>query len=725
MADWQTFDLGDVLQGTEYLDKVQDVADLLISVGNVATSVLELLKVFMISVPNPIEPAVQLLLSEIETVLENLESSEANGLFLIPTSLEELHQYQGGYPKFRTLFMQSLYDMEDPNRPQIGSDGYLGALFLLVTKDNVADFIRQIISLQYLTQIDMEIRYPPPINVEAVPADSDGDPVESMINLFSEDDELTTILLSWEEPKFTQSLFYDIFADNKFYIERSKSREGKLLTRQKTKVTQKDPLRKRTEKEGDAQGVEEPLLNRKGEPVSVWEPLDEDNPFVSLGDGNDDVTANWIAGSYSYVVKDVEKGVENGYYYRIRSVPEEVTLEERTLGGETVHTLILNGQEYTESDPSVPVFGSLPDVDTTFDMPTALLNVYRAAYMLRFDADTYDDQGTLMIGSSSLEEGVPQYLLEQETQIPEGTSSMTLQQIASAMVPGFDPLDGDEDSVRFFAGPLFEEEVESYEMSKWWVASVGSITASDDLENDPFSGARELFAQKFGLSTREQFRIWVDKMAIKKIKKILPIIMQNDSLFEMVKSFYTTAEPVILPLLEEGDFSGVFMTDIDLRTKVHQVIQMVDRHETQGIPPNWQAIRPLEDLIPEASSVLDRLFKMMSAFEQTFADFNASIDSTLEALRGRLDLLNDIIDVLDGIVAFFESLSVLDFSISTLFIPPAVGGVPYLTNEFMAAQNTPDTNPDDFTAGIVLAFGGPGEDDYKGPLNAVKFIFGL
>jgi hypothetical protein len=43
----------------------------------------------------------------------------------------------------------------------------------------------------------------------------------------------------------------------------------------------------------------------------------------------------------------------------------------------------------------------------------------------------------------------------------------------------------------------------------------------------------------------------------------------------------------------------------------------------------------------------------------------------------------------------------------------------------MEAESPPDTSPDDFSAGVVLAFGGAGRGDVEASENAIRFIFGL
>lgn len=708
MADWKTFDLSELLsdQVETSIDGVQTVTDVLVTVGNVSTAILEVLKVFNGSFPNPVSAAIQVLLGELQTVIDNLEDAGANGLFLIPTTLEEMETYRGGYSKFRQVVTQSLYDVEDPNRPQIGPDGVLGAFFLLFTTPSVSELIYYALTLENLidtAKTITDIQYPAPTNITISPADSEGREPDTFLSLFSDEPELTTLRLSWEEPKYQQNLFYDIFARNKFYIEKSKSREGTLLTRESVREGLVNPL-KRREDPGNTT-IKEPVLNRLGQPVYVWEPLNPDNPFFEVDD--EDLSENFIAGTYSYVIRNVEKGIENGYYYRIRSVPKDVELRELPSGPDQdpLYLLELDGQTYTGSQPSVPVFGHLSNIDTSFDFASSLLNVYRAAYQLRFDASTFDDSGNLLIGSNSIEPRIPAYI-EQDASFTE------VYDVSTSL-----------ENTLYFEEALFEEgEIPSYDESQRFVATKGVITASTVLETDPFSGAREMFSEKLGLAPRDIFRIWVDKEAISKIESILPVLVQNDSLSEIVKELYQQAEAQIESFLTEGGSDALL--NEDLRTAVHLITQVADRYEAQGVPPNWKEVRIFEDLWPEATVIMDRLFRAVNSLDTAFANVGNAIDNTIEGLERRLLVLDQMVDFLDEIASFFTRLQNVPLA-SILFIPPESGGVPYLVRSLLQAGDPPPTGPDDFFAGIALTIGGPGPDDALGAANALKFIFGV
>jgi hypothetical protein len=279
-----------------------------------------------------------------------------------------------------------------------------------------------------------------------------------------------------------------------------------------------------------------------------------------------------------------------------------------------------------------------------------------------------------------------------------------------------------DEGSQFFEGPLFPDGVvPAYAESRRHL-TVGTIASSTSLEEDPFGGAREMFADGFDLGDAELIRLWIDKAAIKKIDEILPTLVQNEGLAEMFKGFYQNADANITRILTED--ITTLVQDGTIRGEVALLINSVDRYEQLGVPPNWQALRVLKDIIPEGDAIFDRLFKMMKSLENAFQGIDDALTSTIDGLRDRLAIISDIIDFLDQILALYASFDLLD-TLSILYIPPNVGGTQYIATQFMSAGNPPQTSPNDFTAGVALVVGGAGPADATEGLKALKFIFDL
>jgi len=275
----------------------------------------------------------------------------------------------------------------------------------------------------------------------------------------------------------------------------------------------------------------------------------------------------------------------------------------------------------------------------------------------------------------------------------------------------------------FFEGPLFPDGViPGYAESRRMATLQGAVASSTILEEDPFAGASELFGAGFELTPADQIRLWIDQQAFRRIDSLLPLIIQNETLGEMLKFFYLDLEPDLLELFT-GDV-GAVLTDQALRTKVLLILNAFDGFVRQGQPPNWQSLKILRDIIPEGSSLVDNLFRMMKSLEGAFEGVTGAFESTIEGLQDRLAILNAIVDFLDQILAFYSSLAILD-NISMLYIPPDVGGNAYIAREFLRAGNVPDSGPSHFSSGVALVFGGAGPADITDTTAVLQLIFGV
>lgn len=745
MANWQTFsiDLGPV---DGLVGQIQDVSSAIQAVGQVAEGILQLLRVFTTpSLPNAISTATQLLIGVIEGVLANLEDTAAFGLFAVPTTFDDLINYRGGFSSFQSTVISSFYDTNDVDRPQIGTAGYLGGIVIYINSENPEDLLTQAFSLLRLFGQTIDFRYPGPINLRATPADSLGFGLGPLIEAFSSDpQQAESLLLEWEEPKTSQGIFFDLYAGNKFYIERSKNRNGTLLTRPSSRATQQDALAKRKAKDAQASGetslqYREPVLDAHRQPIYLWEPLDPNDPFVDPldakeGVGSRGLSTDFLAGTYSKLLTNVQPGTDNAYYYRVRTVPSDTILEPQTItvteGSKpeqiTRYVLKLDGVEYTESEPSAPAYGLLPTALTappSFDLPSALLNLYRIAYLLRFDTDVFGTQSQPLAGSSTLNPEIPEYLLALDPPEIEFESGDIRAAFESQNPAGF--AFTDDQAVRYFQGEFFPEAIPDYSDSILYVDTVGNVASSNALEQDPFAGARELFSGILELTPRERFRLFVDQVAIDKIERIVPLVMRNDSLLETIQTVYTANEALITTALGEFTTEFTLKQELALRNAVAQVFVLFEGQLRSGQPPNWESVRLFRDVLPDVDLIGQQLLDLITSISRAVGSIDLRFDATITGLQNRLAALDAIIEVLGGIITFLEAASSVTLDASILFVPPAQGGVPYFVEELVNATNSPSSASTDYGAGFVLAAGGAGPDDAAALFDALRFVFGL
>ena len=705
MADWQQLDLGFEAVLDPLSTGVSGAVGGLAGLLQTGVSVLDVLSSFLVLNSSPILIAVEALRTEILTLLADLEDTGVYGLFLVPDTLEEYTQYRGGYGKFQQVFLESLNDPDDLNRPQFASSAALGGVILYLSSPDPLDLILNGGELFNFFARPFPLGLPAPVNLTATPVFRGATPGETfkvnVLDTFTgSTPQPNALLFEWQEPRVSRDVFFDFYGSAKFILERSKNREGVLVLqpsedRAPTTVT---PLDKRATREGREKAAAEPLLDEKGLPVYYWEPVDAADPFIEASDLFYDVSGvtnfNFIAGTYSYL-REVDPGIENGYYYRVRAVPADATLDTiqgrvfTPEGEETQPYFVLkrNGKILSSdtAPASAPVKGFLPSVDTTFDLPTALLNLYRAAYKLRFDSDVYTTQGVLASGSSSIDPALPGSLFE----------SLTEDQVYDQ---GMNPL------VTYFAASLFGEGP----LLTYTEAAFGLTQdlVADAAEFDPFGGIDEFILPRLSLEDFERFRLSVDRLALPQVQQLTPILANNEGLFDVFRQLYTANEVAILEIIEDDLPLSSFNGDTPgPRQAVFTVLQLVNGFVSTGAPPNWESIKVLQDLFPDAGEAVNRLFNLITSFEAIFQDATSELQNTIQGVEDRLVLLTALLDRIDALIASLSAILSLDFDINLLYIPPAVGGNSRLITEVLTASNPPDTDPSNYFLAIALLGG--------------------
>lgn len=719
MADWKDFEINNLLPPA-ILNGVQTAISTSSTVVNAGLQILKILQVFLNVSSNPLTSSISLLLQQIQQLLDNIQETSVNALFLVPKSKEELAQNTGGFGVFRQKVISSFYDINDADRPRFGPSATMGGLVLYINQESAADLLQQLIYLYSFFNRDLEISYPAPIALKVEATDSFGDPLDSALLSIFEPNGPTPehLFLSWREPRVANDIFLDIFARNKFYIERSKKREGELVTKESTNVKKEDPIEKQLrEKYGNEKRVPDPLLNSKNQPVRYWEPLDPNDPFLTVQDALDDLASadyNFLAGTYGVLLEDVDPGIENGYYYRVTSVPKDVTLETKfqgPQGQDPVYRLELNGEVYTESKPSAPKFGFLPDIDTNFDLPSAVLNTYRAAYLLRFDELIYDANGNPLIGSESLTPIFPSHIINSTDEFTSISSTGP---------------DGETTIVQYFTEGIVPPATNNKNLLTYSdsVRENSLDLVTDPQSFDPFGGVDEFLSPGTNQDPSERVRRTIDGLVRQKVQKLVPFLSANDSLFTLFQDFYQQAQPKIEEILLGDSLASLEITEETTREQIFLALQILEGNVEQGQPPNWTSINFLEDLLPEGDDLFNDVFALINSFDNIIRGTVGELQETIQSIEDRLAILNAIIDGLEIILDVLEELNQLGPDINLLWIDPQIGGVQKFISEFVSASNAPDRDPSDFYAGIVLTFGGEGGGGVTGIANALKLIFG-
>lgn len=708
MADWQNLDLGFEAILSPFQTSISQTFSGVAGILNTAISTLEVLANFLQVSQSPLLAAVLTLRGELLNLLQDLRESGVYGLFLVPETLDELQQYSGGYGKFRQLMLESLNDVEDSNRPQIPSTGSLGGVILYLSSDNPLDLVLKGQRLFDFFSRPFDPSLPTPLNFSVSPAyinpSNQLEKTSAFQALLGETPSPNSLIFEWQEPSFANDVVYDFFARSSFVIERSKSRQGSLLL---------DP-EEITGAHCPGEFTYDFLRDNEGRTLTYWEPVEINGSFLIEATDLIDPTQGgtsfgFLSGTYAFNYEGISPGADNGYYYRVRAVPPSTSVQRQT---RLIWDPLQRQQEldlpflFYEGSPlslslspaSAPALGVLPQINTTLDVSSAVLNLYRVLYLLRFDQSFVDLNGNEVVGSGILSETLPE----------------ALWRTTSGVVS--------YEEVFYFNEPLFESTISTYveAVQKLAVNNVQSISTFD-----PFGGADEFLAPSFTLPSNERVLQAIDQLSIPGVRKIVSILADNEGLLSLFETFYNAIEPSVEGVLLAGFTQGDLVGVSTLRSDLYEVFQIISGFSSQGNPPNWEALKILQDLFPGMDQASLRLFDLISSFESILTDASGELQEALQGIQSRLQTVQNILTELDTLINEVSVFLTLDLDIDLLYIPPGPGGNTRFISELLQAGNAPDSGPEDFFVAIALLAGGASQADVSAISNVFSLIFGV
>lgn len=722
-ASWKQLKLPAVSQGVT--DDVRNALQTFSNLLSTAVQILELVQSLLVALKDPRAALINRVVDAVKQFLENLKETGVFFLPAVPQNLRQLvHTYRGGHPRFEEIVLNSLNDTDDPERPQIGPNGQLGGLLVNVVADSGSELLETLRRLIQFINRRFGPKYPAPVNLRTRLGDSNGIPLDkSFAGLFSGNAQKkpSTLILQWEEDAVEGDIFLNLFEDSKFYIEKLQSRSLDDTPQNRPNKAKEGPLGKKKKNSG---GLQNPQIERgrpAGRTIPYWTPVDPNNPFVRPAQMPlSKSRKNFLTGSYAYVIDNQKRGEQFGTYYRVWAVPEATELEK--IQGR--HVLTLDGELYTGSLSSKPVYGVIPKVDPNgFDLPTAIWNTYRAAYLLRFDEDVLGRSGTSLIGSGRVEPSIPASLLERDlggnltTLNPSGTDPVVYYSGSDSggLIPDGDPGMSHKETMQFLNNPL----------------------TRDPSEFTPFGGADEFLSPQEDLPPHKQFRLGIDSLIENKVEKLTRILSENDSLFNSFRDRYLSAQPVIEEFLLKASVMPDEFTDESPdspRSKVLGLIRLLEGNIQTGQPPNWQSIQLIDDFLPPISQFLDRLINIVETLQNVVNGAISELSESIESIQDQIRAINELIRLIEEIISLIEKLLQLQNRINLLWVPISQGGKQGFSDAVLNSRNKPQSDNDDFTFGFVFAVGGPSSPDVSQPsssddlqksVKGIKQIFGI
>lgn len=665
MSNWKNFNAGDLIpaQVTTTLGAVSQGVGALISVLQVLLNLLQTLQGLNLALDNPLSALIGALLQQVTSLLADLQDAGVYFLPLFPQSQDEITLYQGGYARYRQLFLSSLYDVNDLDRPQFSANSFVGGLFIYVNGDTPATFLNTLQQFRPLLRDTPFVKYPAPINVTLEAADDQGIVPGSFFDLFASgaNTTLSTLKLTFDEPRL-QGQVLQIYQDQRFYVEKSTLRLG--------------------------QDLEELIYDPDtGARVEYWEPLNDANPgesFFKIGTAQGIAQGAFI-GRYSVIIKNVQPGQDNARYYRIQAVPDDVqpVLTQGRWG------LQQKGLPYTGSEPSAPVLGVIPNVNTSaFNVAQALWDLYRLAYLYRLDATI-----------NPLGQDSQAYL---NPPIPESISA-ELNRVGAL-------------AINFFEGQLIKTAEEG-SLSQSRTRALTAQTASL-LSLDPYAGQSEFFEDLSQLEVSEKLLSFIDGAVYEKVLTLTDRLSRNDTLREtFIQVWLTIAAQATNAVYQ--NFTVVPL-DNTLYQTVLTLIGLLESQVIPGDPPNWSNIQILKDLTPPLDDLLTQVSGLVAGLASFTLDGSDKLDLGADILAEAISGISDILAGLDALIALLQGL---DFSFNVLFIPPTQRGTQGLVNAFLQAQNSPPTNTTAYGGGFALVFGGPDAAALNTTASTLRLLF--
>jgi len=724
MADWKSLEIQ--VPGKNALEPVRNVLETLLIFLDVLKAILDTIKIFLIDFGNPIKILVESLIRLIEELFLSLKTSGVLAYFDVPDPTQDpnFDGFQGGFPAFSDRFKNSLFDPLDFNRPQprAGST-QSGFVMLVVSADAPFTLIERVKQLyRFFGKEFTSPRYEPPGNLLALPVGDKGDPLLSVVSVFTEGP-INSIQLQWTLPTSLDTPdpgFTDVvtkvareFVPPNFLIERSTvnpaaqrisvsalqtaTSSGTVEFNRQTWSNVRDP--------GDPVYVREILRDEYKDPVVKFQKytiIDQLSVTSILGQ----------LGRFRYIDQDVEENTT--YYYRVRAFSGDLMMNGNQPAFPTSETQLISSGESNAplmKWPTTPnsslVMGKASGITActvpkhispaTFDVIDNLYRLFLTAFSLDYHLQVSQD-------AQFTPNGVP-IAPTSVTEVGKGTLSNLAGSLAIyeaflvvgqlirevTISAGFqpDPVTGNLPSLPWQKFPVQRQSARlaNAVASALLQAGSDSLNGFSNIMQEPFpAGPITTGGTLVGTATLEQ----------------------------LVRAF--TSEPVDIKTVITFVDS---YSDISLRFNVLAAIQYVKSYSLGGATVDWITVVPLRDIVPWSGQMIYDLLDKMRALLDAFQGVSAEIKAFIDIVERKIQALERFIEFLINILNFIESLQIGAYVLS---VPELNGNAQSWVQAIDSAGGSkPPAGPGGYSAGIVLGYVAPDIQAFK---TAFSIIFG-
>lgn len=750
MAQWTPFAIQ--LPGKDFLEPARNALETLLIYLEVVKAVLETIKAFLIDFGNPIRALVEALLNLIATLITALKRSGVYAYYDVPDPVTDpsFARNVGGYKGFARRFKQSLLDVQDLNRPQPLSGALKGGYVIIVADADAPLRLLALLKtlLKFFGQEFLKPQYGAPANVRVVPVGSAGDPLLSVASVFS--DPPTALAVEWALPS-TVPASDDAFTGIAAQVSQEFYPPKWLIERSEAAVTQEVPdtaLSDPTAAGYVTKVVPSRTVDfRTGQQVQRKIRVQDENgaPFlkfqtwaiVSAGSNTGTFILGQL-GTFRYIDTSVQK--DRTYYYRVRAYSGELPFEGPPTGPLTYNAsqIVANMNDggtwnfvWLAKDPSNLVVmgrasgvvrGRIPTMPANFDVLDTIRRVFLAALSLNFHLGlpqplpVLDAQGAPVPGPDGnpltqplyAPDGSPLPPLDPVTDVGRGSLADLAGPVGTKFLPdsflnvavpvpinpatgGVGLLPWQLKAVRFHAARLANKfgslflDLEGGLPESFRQLMQGPLPAGTpptaSLANSTLAGADTLEKMVYALTAVdiEQGAVGAAASAV-----LETTVFQAGTVTEATRKTYGSA-----------------YNDVVVRRNVLAAVNFLLNVNGQGVPPDWQQIAILRDMIPWSGQLLYELLAKIQALLDAFKGLMDEVKAFIDLIIRKIDTLERFLQFLIDILNYIESLQGGFYFLNS----GTMGGdVTQWMQTLDQATNPPPSGPGGYTAGVAFAY---------------------
>jgi hypothetical protein len=708
-------------------DPLESVLTILESTEAVLEALLDIIKVALIDLGNPIKAIISLLLAAIRTIINQIKSSGFSILLIHPDFSRQdfsgvIQSVSGSYPSFESKVINKFHDTSDIFRPQYGPGSSVGVVALYIGSETPGDLLLQLFSLlQFFKTPVILSGLPAPVDVKVNPVRKSGSPVAQFKDLFSSDLD-KSLVVEWQMPStpgnssipgFMNSLvsFYNSFRFPSFIVERSTSSNGEIVEVDVKTQTVGGPSDKTVERYNLAKPISKiAVRNENGDDFRNFE-----KKFIVK---NSDLLEGIFTSTYRYIDDDPTLEPGKPYYYRVRAYFGDVDKYAATTGADS-----LKNSNFVSYDTNQPIIrygtpgsvvmgpcssitrGFVPriapnDSAANFNLYDALYDAVKAAVLLNFELNQISE---IYSGANATGTPTRSSSFQQDQMAGWGTLAAAAGQI-SIMKPYYNSKELTEKllfkttcrriSNQSLSNLYTQPSLMDLLFSKW--NSGVSDTVSKVMESD-ITWTFPAVSNGFTKDNAQRIEVYLNKE-----------LGYQDS----EPKSYDGPFPVI-----PGE-KRVAVTADERRALAEFLRMGLASMSGNTSYLSWYSVT-VGDVFP--------------AFVPFVFDFEQWIMALLKALESAVQAIEDIIETLIMKIRQLEQIiqtiiSLIDLmnvkvTVSAMIYSTTSGSVESLSQAILESENKPAQSPYGLHSGLIMAFGGPGEGSLAA-LNAIKFLMG-